>query len=210
MRTIFSILSGVFLAITAATSAYADEAKGDQEDFTIRPGIGFGSVKLGMDKKQIQETLGNHDGTYTVPGDIHVEYSEWKEPRRVATVRVFYDKSGKAIQLAAQVSGPGADTNKDKLTTADGIHLGSGAKEVFNKYTHLQLFKYRAMDSRIDYYDDTKDGIAFEFLRADTESEAKNRLYGILVHVPGRPVIADADELPVVVHRGKNPGPRKN
>jgi hypothetical protein len=162
----------------------------EAEDHTIRPGIGLGIVKLGMDRAQIKKTAGNIDGSYTLPSGIKVDYAEWKEPepKKSPNIRYFYGATGKVIQINSAAPVP---------FTADGISCQSTLADVTAKYKKLKCFEYRAKDARIDYYDDMKRGIAFEFTRADGASTQK--LYAIIMHLPGKRVIADADEKPLAI-----------
>lgn len=158
------------------------------DDSTVVAGDGFGIVKLGMDRDKITDTLGKRDGKYSLPNGIQVEYSTWKEPGTDSTVRVFFDAAGKVVQLSGHA---------DSLATADGISTKSTLSEVRKRYPELRLFEYRAKATHVEYYDDVKHGIAFEFAWADLAAKSNRRMYAILVHLPNRRVIPESDERPV-------------
>ncbi len=162
----------------------------DQEDSTIRPGIGLGIVKLGMDKEQLKKTAGNIDGSYRLPSGVRVDFSEWKEtpPKQSANMRFFFNTEGKIIQINSTAPVP---------VTADGINCKSTLAQVSARYKKLKCSEYRGKGRRIDYYDDVERGIAFEFTRAEDETD--KALYAIIMHLPGKPVIADADEHPLSI-----------
>jgi hypothetical protein len=180
----FGLMAMICSAILNVSSlaAYAED---DKEDATVRPGNGFGIVKLGMDRKQLTSTLGKRDGSYSMPNGIQVEYSQWKDPNITSTIRVFFDNKGKVIQLSGENS---------TLVTENGLSGSSSLTDVLKKYPQLERFKYRAKATRIDYYDNIKAGIAFEFAWADVDGESKKRMCAILVHKPGMRVIADSGE----------------
>ncbi len=159
--------------------------KAEEEDHTIVPGTGVGIVKLGMQRDQIRKAIGKPDGVYSLPAGIAVDYSQWQDPNITYTIRIFYDPSGKAIQIAVRAPVP---------ATADGISLKSSLTEVTNKYPHLRPSLYKAKDAAIEYYDDLMGGITFEFTRAQSEPESAKRLYAILIHQRGRHLIPDDDE----------------
>jgi hypothetical protein len=177
-----------FASITLPVSAE------NEEDHTIRPGIGLGIVKLGMDSAAVTKTAGKHDGTYSLPSGIRVDYSQWKEtpPKKSANMRFFYDKSDHLIQINSTAPVP---------VTADGISCASSFADIAAKYKNLRCFEYRAKDVRIDYYDDVNRGIAFEFTRA--QGESARRLYAIIIHLKGKRVLADADELTLAIKKAK-------
>jgi hypothetical protein len=175
------------LAMAAAILCFAARPvmADDQEDSTIRPGIGLGIVKLGMDKDQLKKTAGNIDGSYSLPSGVRVDYSEWKEtpPKQSSNMRFFYNAQGKIIQINSTAPVP---------ATADGINCKSTLAQIEAKYKNLKCSEYRGKGARIDYYDDIEGGIAFEFTRAD--AEADKLLYAIIMHLPGKTVIADTGE----------------
>jgi hypothetical protein len=183
----YSTLLSALVLSTSGLGVHAT-AEEDASEYTILPGLGIGPVKLGMNRIQITETMGKRDGKYSLPSGIKVEYAEWKDPNKTSTIRVFFSPSGKAVQFAFEA---------DKPCTADGITTNSSLEEVTKKYPAVKRVKYRAKASYIDYYDDIKKGIAFEFAGAAVGGECKKQLYAILVHLPGKRVIPEFDEKPI-------------
>jgi hypothetical protein len=162
----------------------------EEEDFTIVPGKRIGVVVLGMTPAEVKEKAGNHDGSYTLADGTKVEYSQWKETDKIIyPLRVFYDPQGRVIQVAEAAPRP---------VTADGISTASSFEDVTSKYKNLEPFLYTVKDAYAEYYDDVKRGIAFEFTWTMAAGPSSKHLRAILVHAPGKHVIPDSDERPVL------------
>jgi hypothetical protein len=178
------------LALVLSTACLSVQAASDDSasEYTILPGIGIGAIKLGMDRLQITETMGKRDGKYSLPSGIKVEYAEWKDPDKTSTIRVFFSPAGKAVQFAFEA---------DKPATADGISTHSSLEDVTKQYPSVKRLQYQAKTGQVDYYDDIKKGIAFEFKVSDPDEKTKKFLYAILVHRPGKHVIPELDGHPL-------------
>ena len=158
-----------------------------KNEVLVTPGVGIGVAKLGMNKKHMIKAAGNFDVAYSLPSGIKVEHSDWKDNGLTTIMlKVFYGADGKAIQIGSSASTP---------VTTNGITRKSPIGEVMGKYgnRNLALTEYRAKNGRVDYYDAVSKGITYEFRRLDGDLET--RMYAIIVHKPGVPVIADADEV---------------
>jgi hypothetical protein len=157
----------------------------DDEDHTIRPGIGLGILRLGMTKDQVKKPAGNVDGAYRLSPDVSVEFAQWKEapPKQSPNLRYFYSPQNKLIQINSAAPVP---------ATADGISCASTRSQVFAQYKDLKCLQYRGKSGLIDYCDDIAHGIAFEFTRANDKKD--EQLYAIIVHRPGQRVLADRAE----------------
>jgi hypothetical protein len=175
------------LALSTACLSVRAVPNDSASEFTILPGVGIGEIRLGMDRVQITETMGNRDGKYSLPSGIKVEYAEWKDPDKTSTIRVFFSPAGKAIQFAFEA---------DKPSTADGISTHSTLAEVTTKYPNV-IHLQNKDKTPSDYYDDIKKGIAFEFTGAALAGESQKHLYAILVHRPGKHVITESNEHPL-------------
>ncbi len=186
----FLIGVSLFFAAVIGTPCHAFKT-----EFAIHPGVGIGNLRLGATKGQMVVVFGKPDGEYSLPGGIHAQYSLWKEAGCVSTMRVFFDAGGRAVQIKCEESGD-VGNSETQLSTADRISLRSSLADVAAKYSPLKRSRYRAKDGRIDYYDNTARGIAFEFTRAETDGESKKRLYAIAVHRPGSSIIVESDERP--------------
>jgi hypothetical protein len=158
------------------------------EDHWVVPGERVGVIVLGMTEKEVTTKAGNHDGVYALPGGINVEYSEWKEPDKVSTLRMFYDQAGHVIQISAETWG---------VATKDGISTKSSLADVQAKYKHLEHSRVATTDSDIDYYMDEAKGITFAFKNAKAEKESAPHLYALIVHRPNTSIIPDINQRPV-------------
>ena len=155
-----------------------------EDDTKIVPGLRIGPVVLGMTEKEVTQGLGNHDGIYDLSGGIKVEYSEWKEPGKTSTIRVFYNKAGRVVQITAEAPG---------VATENGISIKSTLDEVSQSFKNLRLLSYAKQDGFIDLYDAKAQGICFAFERSKSEKKANSSMHGIVVHRPGSSVILDRD-----------------
>ncbi len=180
----------ILLAALLLNSSLPVRSNNAEDDNTIRPGIGIGIARLGMSRSRAKSELGNSDGSYALPSGIKVEYSEWKEPKVTSTIKMFYDSDDKLIQLICAAPVP---------ATENGISLKSSFSDVTTKYKHLKHLKYASKTGPIDYYDDQKRGIAFAF--SSTNGQPSKNPSAIIVHRPGKPLIADLNERPVASQR---------
>ena len=157
-----------------------------EEENTIVAGNRVGLVKLGMKENKVKATLGKDEGAYSLHSGLKVVLYQWQNPDKLATMRVFYDRGDRVVQISA--TAPFA-------ATTDGISLGSNLADIKEKHKSLECFKYKTNDQRIDYYDDVKQGIAFEFAWPIEQGKTAKRLRSILVHGSGILVIPDSDEV---------------
>lgn len=157
------------------------------ESVLVTPGVGMGVAKLGMTQKKLKQVAGNFDVSYVLPSGVKVDRADWKDNGLTTVMlKVFYDKDGKAIQIATAAS---------TAVTASGISKKSSVADIGYKRDNLKLTEYRAKNGRVDYYDDIPKGIAYEYRRLDEDLSRK--MYAIIVHKPGVPVLSDADEKPL-------------
>lgn len=182
------VLSGT-LVIAAAIAAVATVVSpcSALERVIATPGVGIGVAKLGMSAKKLKQVAGNFDVAYDLPSGIKVDRADWKDKGLTTMMmKVFYDKGGRAIQIASGGS---------SVFTTSGINKRSSLVEVMYGKNKLELTEYRAKNGRVDYYDNVAAGIAYEYRRLD--GDLARKMYAIIVHKPGMPVIADADEVPL-------------
>ncbi len=175
-----------FCALVAATAGVLCVLPGQAvEKVLATPGVGMGVAKLGMNAAKMKEAVGNFDGSYTLPSGIKVEHADWKD-KGLTTVmlKVFYDKDGKAVQIASAGSA---------VVTADGISKNSPITAI--QVNRLKLSEFRAKHGRVDYYDNVGAGIAYEYRRLDDDLARK--MYAIIVHKRGVPVLPDDNEVPL-------------
>ncbi len=173
--------------LIAITSMVAVTPTFATDSVLVTPGVGIGVVKLGMTQKKLKQVAGNFDASYVLPSGVKVDRADWKDNGLTTVMlKVFYDKDGKAIQIATAAS---------TAVTADGINKKSSVDEIGYKRDNLKLIEYRAKNGRVDYYDNVPKGIAYEFRRLDEDLARK--MYAIIVHKPGVPVLSDADEKPL-------------
>ncbi len=169
------------------TSLFAVTATIAKDSVLVTPGVGVGVVKLGMTQKKLKQVAGNFDVSYVLPSGLKVDRADWKDNGLTTVMlKIFYDKDGKAIQIA---------TAGSTAVTTGGITKKSSVKEIGYMRDKLKLTEYRAKNGRVDYYDDTSKGIAYEFRKLDEDMSRK--MYAIIVHKPGVPVLPDADERPL-------------
>ncbi|HEY9733604.1 MAG TPA: hypothetical protein V6C89_16915 [Drouetiella sp.] len=181
---VFRSLSVTAAAITTLAISVACPAA---EHVLATPGVGIGVAKLGMTAKKLKQADCNFDASYELPSGIKVVRADWKENGLTTMLlKVFYDKNGKAIQIASAGSA---------VVTTNGITKKSKLEEVMYSKNQLKLTEYRAKNGRVDYYDNVESGIAFEYRRLD--EDLARRMYAIIVHKPGVPVISDVDEEPL-------------
>lgn len=159
-------------------------AAGAENNTLATPGVAIGPVKLGMTAKQVHQAVGNFDTTYTLPDGIKVERADWKEKGLTRVMmKVFYGKDGRVLQITSPVS---------STYTKSGVTLKSNVGDISTRHFPIKLTEFRAVNGRVDYYDAIADGIAFEFRRLDEDMVRK--MYAIVVHKAGKPVLSDQDE----------------
>lgn len=158
-----------------------------KESVLVTPGVGMGVVKLGMTEKKLKQVAGNFDVSYVLPSGVKVDRADWKDNGLTTVMlKVFYDKNGKAIQIATAAS---------TAVTTSGITKKSSVDQIGYQREKLKLTEYRAKNGRVDYYDDIPRGITYEYRRLDEDLARK--MYAIIVHKPGVPVLPDAEEKPL-------------
>lgn len=168
-----------------------------EEALTAIAGKGIGSVELGMIRAKVVAALGKPAGDCSTRG----ARADWFCcPDPMSEVRVYYDAAGRVVQINSSVPA---------VRTTDSISTKSRLADVKRKYKDLQRFKYRHKDGYIDYYDDVKHGLAFQFAWAaifgeagenkevakeDTTGASQIHMVAIIVHTPGKRVMAEAGD----------------
>ena len=157
------------------------------QDFKIEPGRKIGKVGLGMTRTAVHQTLGKPAATYGMSGG-KLTGDVWMA-NTGNDVRVVYS-AGKVIQV--KVTSP-------SFSTPQGLTTNSALAEVQKHHGNLRKtrhFVHGSGGGLIDYYDDVRRGIAFEFTSVASETP-DFKPYAIVVHRPGKPVIPESDEEPV-------------
>jgi hypothetical protein len=155
------------------------------QDFTIEPGRNIGKIELGADRLSVHKILGKPTGTYKLPGKRIGDY--WISSSG-NSLRIFYE-SNRAVQIS--ITSP-------RFATPERVSTKSSLKEVEKIYKSLKKSSYFTHGSGgglIDYYDDIERGIAFEFTSPDSDIP-DFKLYAILIHLPGKSILAEPDEKP--------------
>jgi predicted mannosyl-3-phosphoglycerate phosphatase (HAD superfamily) len=101
-------------------------------------------------------------------------------------VRIIY-RGGQVIQVKVTSA---------SFKTPEGLTTASSLAEVQKHYRKLRKSRRFINDSggvMIDYYDDVRRGIAFEFTSLDSET-GEFKPYAIVVHRPGERVIPENSE----------------
>jgi dUTPase len=175
-------LASCFLFLIAAAVA--------AQDFKIEPGRRIGKIELGASRAVVHQTLGKPSATYRAPGGMSGEV--W-----MATtgndVRIVY-RNGRVVQIKATSS---------SFATPEGLTTKSSLAEVQQHYKNLvkiSRFAHGSGGGLIDYYDDVRRGIAFEFTSVDSETP-NFKPYAIVVHRPGQRVMPENDEEQIVYER---------
>ena len=154
------------------------------QDFKIEPGRKIGKIVLGMTRPVVHQTLGKPAASYRLSG------GKWTGDVWMANtgndVRIVY-RAGKVIQVKVTSS---------SFSTPEGLTTNSSLAEVQKHHGNLRKtrhFVHGSGGGLIDYYDDVRRGIAFEF--TSVASETPNfKPYAIVVHRPGQHVIPENDE----------------
>jgi hypothetical protein len=155
------------------------------QDDAIVPGHRIGKVALNFHRQSVHKLLGKPMGTYQLPHNLIGDYWQGNSGH---TVRVFY-QADKVIQVS--ITSP-------SFSTAEGLTVKSSLEDVqshYKKLNKLSYFVHGSGGGLIDYYDDVKQGIAFEFTSQAMEP-VKFIPYAIIVHRSGQKVIAESDEKP--------------
>ena len=175
-------LSSCFLLLVAISVA--------AQDFKIEPGRKIGKIELGASRQVVHKILGKPSATYRAPGRLAGEV--W-----MATtgndVRIVY-RGGRVIQIKATSS---------SFATPEGLTTNSSLAEVQKHYGNLNQtrhFVHGSGGGLIDYYDDVRRGIAFEFTALDSETPSF-KLYAIVVHRAGQRVMPENDEEQIIYER---------
>lgn len=165
-------------------------ASATAQDFKIEPGRKVGKVLLGATRQAVHQALGKPSTTYRAPGRLTGEV--W-----MATtgndVRVVY-RGGRVIQIKVTSS---------SFTTPEGLTTESSLEDVQKHYrslTRTRHFVHGSGGGLIDYYDDVRRGIAFEFTAVDSETP-NFKHYAIVVHRAGQRVMPETDEEEIVYER---------
>jgi hypothetical protein len=160
------------------------------QDFKIEPGRKIGRIELGASRTVVHKTLGKPSTTFRAPGGMTGEV--W-----MATtgndVRIVY-RDGRVVQLKATSA---------KFATPEGLTTNSSLAEVQQHYKNLvktRRFVHGSGGGLIEYYDDVRRGIAFEFTALDSETP-DFKPYAIVVHRPGQRVMPENDEEQIVYER---------
>lgn len=154
------------------------------QDGGITPGRKIGKVALGMTRQTVHRSLGAPSGTYDLPGRGY-KGDYWFSQDNSNTLRVFYDRSGRVYQVSA---------TSPRFTTPEGITTGSSLAEVKRQFPNLKVLRMTKRGD-IDYYYDSRKGLAFEFTERLEENGSAMRLYAILVFKPGSKPQPEPDEL---------------
>jgi hypothetical protein len=178
IKIIRHVAQAGFLALLCAISVAA-------QDFEIEAGRRIGKIELSMTRQQVHQKLGKPGGSYKMGRGLVGEY--WSSPTGTGNdVRIVY-RGGKVIQI--KVTSP-------SFKTPEGLTTESGLAEVRQSYQNLKKtrhFVHGSGGGLIEYYDDVRRGITFEFTAPDSETP-DFKPYAIVVHLPGRRNIPENDE----------------
>ncbi|HEX8650662.1 MAG TPA: hypothetical protein VF708_07460 [Pyrinomonadaceae bacterium] len=156
------------------------------QNFRIEPGRSAGKIKLGISRQEVHKTLGQPSATYSMEGKLTGD--TWMA-NTGNDVRVIY-RGGQVIQVKVTSA---------SFKTPEGLTATSSLAEIQKHHTRLRKTRHFINDSggvMIDYYDDVRRGIAFEFASVDSET-GEFKPYAIVVHRPGQRVIPENGEEPV-------------
>lgn len=180
MRGLISkFFGGCCLALLFAWSASAQE-------YEVVPGQRIGLIEIGMNRRAVHNKLGQPSGTYRLRGRrLRGDY--WLSSDNSNTLRVFYNAAARVSQIS--VTSP-------RFTTPEGLNSRSSLAEVRRSYPHLKVLRVSARGD-IDYYYDSRQGIAFEFTdQMDAHlSPLVMRPYALLVFRPGTNPQPEPDEM---------------
>lgn len=154
------------------------------QDFKIEPGRRIGKIELGMTRPMVHKALGKPAATYRMSGGKRTG-DVWMA-NTGNDVRIVY-RAGKVIQVKVTSS---------SFSTPVGLTTNSSLAEVQKHHGNLRKTRHFVHNSGgvlIDYYDDVRRGIAFEFTSVDSETQ-DFKPYAIVVHRPGQRVIPETGE----------------
>lgn len=146
------------------------------QDYDVVPGQRIGAIRIGMERPTVLNKLGQPSGTYPLPGRGH-RGDYWLSSDNSNTLRVFYDGAGRVYQIS--VTSP-------RFTTPEGLNSRSGLAGVRRSYRNLRVLRVSARGD-IDYYYDSRKGIAFELTEQTDEHSSRPtmRPYALLVFKRG-------------------------
>jgi hypothetical protein len=171
-------LSCGLLFLIAASAATA-------QDFKIEPGRRAGKIVLGISRQEAHKILGQPSATYRMQGRLTGDV--WMA-NTGNDVRLVY-RGGQVVQVKVTSA---------SFNTPEGLTTRSPLAEVQKQYAKLRKsrhFVHGSGGGLIDYYDDVRRGIAFEFTSVASETP-DFKPYAIVVHRPGQRVIPENDEEP--------------
>lgn len=177
-RMISNLILACCLALMFVASAAA------QENDAV-PGKRIGWIEIGMSRQTVLGKLGKPSGTYSLPRRGRGDY--WFSSDNSNTLRVFYNAAGRVSQIS--VTSP-------SFKTPEGLTTRSGLADIRRAYKNLKILKVSAKGD-IDYYYDSRQGIAFEITdQMDAHSSLAMRPYALLVFKPGMSPQPEPDERP--------------
>jgi hypothetical protein len=160
------------------------------QDFKIEPGRRIGKIELGASRQTVHQTLGKPSATYRAPGRLTGEV--W-----MATtgndVRIVY-RGGRVVQIKVTSA---------SFVTPEGLTTNSSLVDVQKHHKNLvktSRFVHGSGGGLINYYDDVRRGIAFEFTAVDSETP-NFKPYAIVVHRAGQRVMPETDEEEIIYER---------
>ncbi len=155
------------------------------QDFEIRPGKRIGKVELGMTRREVYRRIGKPVGSYSMPKGLTGEY--WMSQTGTGNdVRIIY-RNSRVIQIKI---------TSQKFSTPEGVTTASTLEDVTRSYKSLRKSSHFVKETGggfIDYYDDMRRGIAFEFVSLSMD-EPDFKPYAIVVHLPGKRLIPENGE----------------
>jgi hypothetical protein len=154
------------------------------KDGGITPGRKIGRIEIGMTRQIVHGKLGRPSGTYKLLGRGY-KGDYWHSQDNENTLRVFYDRNDRVYQISA--TSPG-------FNTSEGISTRSSLAEVKRQYPNLKVLRVAARGD-IDYYYDSRKGVAFVFTERLEENGSAMRLYAIQVFKLGGSPQPEPDEL---------------
>lgn len=153
------------------------------QSFKIEPGRRAGKITLGVSRQEVHKILGQPSATYSMEGGLTAD--TWMA-NTGNDVRIIY-RNGQVIQVKVTSA---------SFKTTEGLTTASSLAEVQKHHTRLRKSSHFINDSggvMVEYYDDVRRGIAFEFTSLDSETR-EFKPYAIVVHLPGQRVIPENGE----------------